>query len=238
MKTVQAIKKLNSISRARLNFRRRPILCTTLYRNLMQASNSSGTFDQLFLWLFYEIFTEDASHHLLYHGAKKPKMTKNWNQGVLPYFRHIYRFKSFQIFSIFSNWKMRVLMCSEAFRFLRLVFFRRSSFFQILKWEMEIVQTTSQPAACADSCLPCVWPGFLHACVRVFVYVSPVHVGLASEAAKMSVISGDPDSPHPSNVTLERVTAQVHNGHQVTITCTISKAQAMGRYWLYWYREE
>ena len=28
-------KKLNSISRARLNFRRRTILCTTLYRNLM-----------------------------------------------------------------------------------------------------------------------------------------------------------------------------------------------------------
>ena len=30
---------------------------------------------------FYEIFTEDASPHLLYHGAKKSKMTKNPNQG-------------------------------------------------------------------------------------------------------------------------------------------------------------
>ena len=45
-------KKLNSISRERLNFRRRPFLCTTLYRNLMQASNFGGTFDQLFLWIF------------------------------------------------------------------------------------------------------------------------------------------------------------------------------------------
>ena len=45
-------KKLNSISRARLNFQRRPILCTTLYRNLMQASNFGGAFDQLFLWIF------------------------------------------------------------------------------------------------------------------------------------------------------------------------------------------
>ena len=29
---------------------------------------------------FYEIFTEDASQLLLYHGAKKSKMTKNPNQ--------------------------------------------------------------------------------------------------------------------------------------------------------------
>ena len=30
---------------------------------------------------FYEMFTEDASLLLLYHGAKKSKMTKNSNQG-------------------------------------------------------------------------------------------------------------------------------------------------------------
>ena len=30
---------------------------------------------------FYDIFTEDASQRLLYHGAKKSKMTKNSNQG-------------------------------------------------------------------------------------------------------------------------------------------------------------
>ena len=47
----------------------------------MQASNFGGTFDQLFFGIFYEIFTEDASLLLLYHGAKKSKMTKNSNQG-------------------------------------------------------------------------------------------------------------------------------------------------------------
>ena len=31
---------------------------------------------------FYQIFTEDAPLPLLYHGAKKSKMTKNSNQGV------------------------------------------------------------------------------------------------------------------------------------------------------------
>ena len=30
---------------------------------------------------FYKIFPEDASQPLLYHGAKKSKMTKNSNQG-------------------------------------------------------------------------------------------------------------------------------------------------------------
>ena len=50
-------KKINSISRERLNYRRRPFLCTPLYRNLMQASNFGVTFDQLFLciclWKFH-----------------------------------------------------------------------------------------------------------------------------------------------------------------------------------------
>ena len=89
MEIVQAVKKLNSISRERLNFRRRPILCTTLYRNPMQASNFGGTFDQLFLRIFYKIFTEDASLSRLYHGAKKSKMTKNSNQGGGPALRKI-----------------------------------------------------------------------------------------------------------------------------------------------------
>ena len=35
-----------------MNFRRQSILCTTLYRHLMQASNFAGPFDQLFLWIF------------------------------------------------------------------------------------------------------------------------------------------------------------------------------------------
>ena len=33
---------------------------------------------------FYEFFTEDASLRLLYHSAKKSKMTKNSNQGGGP----------------------------------------------------------------------------------------------------------------------------------------------------------
>ena len=36
---------------------------------------------------FHEIFTEDASLLLLYHGAKKSKMTKNSNQGGGPALR-------------------------------------------------------------------------------------------------------------------------------------------------------
>ena len=78
---VQRVKKLNSISRKWLNFRRRAILCTTLYRNPMQASNFGGAFDQLFLWIFYEIFTEDASLLLLYHCAKTSKLTKTQVKG-------------------------------------------------------------------------------------------------------------------------------------------------------------
>ena len=47
----------------------------------MQVSNFGGTFDQLSLEFFYEIFTKDASLLLLYHSATKSKMTKNSNQG-------------------------------------------------------------------------------------------------------------------------------------------------------------
>ena len=47
----------------------------------MSAGNFGGTFDQLFLRIFFEMFTENASLFLLYHGAKKSKMTKNSNQG-------------------------------------------------------------------------------------------------------------------------------------------------------------
>ena len=56
MEVVQAVKKLISISRERLNFKRRPISCTTLYRNPTQASNFGGTFNQLFLWIFLSNF--------------------------------------------------------------------------------------------------------------------------------------------------------------------------------------
>ena len=43
MEIVQAVKKLNSILRERLNFRRWPILCTTLYRNLYKRATSPLT---------------------------------------------------------------------------------------------------------------------------------------------------------------------------------------------------
>ena len=55
MEIFQAVKKL--ILWARLNFRRRPILCTTEYSNPMQASNFGGTFDQLYLWIFFMRFS-------------------------------------------------------------------------------------------------------------------------------------------------------------------------------------
>ena len=81
MEIVQAVKKLNSISRERLNFRRRPFLCTTLYRNPMQASNFGGTFDQLFLWIFLWNFHRRCLSTSSIPWCKKVKMTKNSNQG-------------------------------------------------------------------------------------------------------------------------------------------------------------
>ena len=52
-------------------------MCTTLYRNPIQVSNFSGSFDQLFLSFFYAIFTQDAPLLFLYMGQRsheqKPK---------------------------------------------------------------------------------------------------------------------------------------------------------------------
>ena len=52
-------KKLNSISGARLNFRRRPILCTTI-ETLWKRAASVAHFTNFSFEFFYEIFTEDA----------------------------------------------------------------------------------------------------------------------------------------------------------------------------------
>ena len=87
MEIVQAVKKLNSTSRARLNVRRRPILCTTLYRNPIQASNFGGTFANVSIELLYAVFTEDASLLILYYGAKKVKndqklKSKGWGPAL------------------------------------------------------------------------------------------------------------------------------------------------------------
>ena len=46
----------------------------------MQANNFGSLLTNFSVEFFYEIFTEDASL-LLYHGAKKSKMTKSSNQG-------------------------------------------------------------------------------------------------------------------------------------------------------------
>ena len=79
-------KKLNSISRERLNFRRRPILCTTLYRNLMQASNFGGTFDQRFLWIFSRNFHRRCLSTSSIPWCKKVKNDQKLkSRGVLPW---------------------------------------------------------------------------------------------------------------------------------------------------------
>ena len=69
------------ISRARLNFRRRPILCTTLYRTLCKRTTSVAHLTNFSFEFIYAILTEDTSLHCLHHGAIKSKMTKNSNQG-------------------------------------------------------------------------------------------------------------------------------------------------------------
>ena len=81
--------KLSSISRERLNFRRRPFLCTTLYRNLMQASNFGGTLDQLFLCIFFMKFSQKMPLYLFYTMVlKSQKWPKTQIKGgpALVYF--------------------------------------------------------------------------------------------------------------------------------------------------------
>ena len=58
MEIVQAVKKLNSILRERLNFWRRPVLCTTLYRNpkykrATSVAHLTNFSFELFLWNFH-----------------------------------------------------------------------------------------------------------------------------------------------------------------------------------------
>ena len=87
-----------------MNFRRRPFLCTTLYRNPMQVSNFGGTFDQLFLWSFLWNFHRRCISTFSIPWCKKVKndqklksrggpalrwptalkMAKNWKFEFLP----------------------------------------------------------------------------------------------------------------------------------------------------------
>ena len=81
IKIVQAVKKLNSISRERLNFRRRLFCVQLCIETLCKQATSVAHLTNFSFEFFNEISTEDASLRLLYHGAKKSKMTKNSNQG-------------------------------------------------------------------------------------------------------------------------------------------------------------
>ena len=81
MEIVPAVKKLNSISRERLNFRRRPILCTTFYS---KRATSAAHLTNFSIEFFYAIFTQDNPLLFYIMVQKCQKMTKNSIQGVLP----------------------------------------------------------------------------------------------------------------------------------------------------------
>ena len=70
---VQAIKKLNSISRARFNFRRQPILCTSCMETSCKGAAWVANLTNFSFELCYDVFTEDASLFFPYHGARKVK---------------------------------------------------------------------------------------------------------------------------------------------------------------------
>ena len=74
-------KKLNSISRERLNFGDGRFCVQLCIKTLCKRATSVAYLTNFSLEFFYKIFTEDASLSLLYHDAKKSKMTKNSNQG-------------------------------------------------------------------------------------------------------------------------------------------------------------
>ena len=58
------------------------IFCVQLcIETLCKRATSVAHLTNFSFAIFYEIFTEDASQSLLYHSAKKSKMTKNSSQG-------------------------------------------------------------------------------------------------------------------------------------------------------------
>ena len=85
IKIVQAIKKLNSISRARWNFRRRPILCTTLYRNLMQSEQLWWHMWPIFSLNFFMKFSQRMPLYFFYTMVQKSqKWPKTQIKGMGP----------------------------------------------------------------------------------------------------------------------------------------------------------
>ena len=77
------VKKLSSISRARLNFRRRPVLCTSLYKHPIQASDFGGTFANFSFDVFVQ-FSHKMPLLLPYHGGKAQKWPKTPFKGAVP----------------------------------------------------------------------------------------------------------------------------------------------------------
>ena len=72
IKIVQVIKKLDTISRARLKTFGDGRFCVQLcIETLCKRATLVAHLTNFFFEFFYEIFTEDASLPRLYHGAKK-----------------------------------------------------------------------------------------------------------------------------------------------------------------------
>ena len=105
IKIVQVVEKVNSISRARLSLWRRPILCTTLYRNLMQASKFGGTFDQLFLRIFFMKFSQKMPLYCFYDGAKTVRNDQKLKSRGLRHHHRDFWWKS--LFGIFLNFPLK-----------------------------------------------------------------------------------------------------------------------------------
>ena len=81
MEIVQAVKTLNSISWQQLNFPRRPILSTILYRNPNISEQLQCLIWPIFLRIFYALFTQDAPLLFLYHGVKSRRWPKTQIKG-------------------------------------------------------------------------------------------------------------------------------------------------------------
>ena len=104
-------KKLNSIFRARMNFRRRPILCTTLYRNLMQASNFDGTFGHLFLWIFLWNFHRRCLSTFSIPWCKKVKNDQKLKSRGSCLKKHYSKFIQPFPTPKFASWKVSCARC-------------------------------------------------------------------------------------------------------------------------------
>ena len=134
MEIVQAVKKLNPISRERLNFRRRPILCRTLYRNPIQACNFGGTFDQLFLWIVLCNFHTRCPSTLSIPWCKKVKNDQKLkSRGGGPALRGAWRdcdtndiFAHCSLIFYFLDFKFFNFVCLSELHSLIWLFFKNS----------------------------------------------------------------------------------------------------------------